>query len=139
MATYPNPWLLNGKEFDDNDTAGFIGFVYKITGPTGKSYIGKKILWFARRKIKKGKRPKLYKAPSDWKTYYGSSEELSIDIEKLGAENFKREILMMCKTKTEMSYYEAKIQFELGVLESDDYYNRWISCKIRTQIRKDNT
>lgn len=135
MASYPNPWILNGSEFDDKDAEGYIGFVYMIHAPNGRRYVGKKILWFAKRKIRKGKRAKLFKAPSDWKTYYGSSEELNLDIEALGAENFKREILVMCKTKTEMSYHEARLQFEYKVLESDDFYNRWISCKIRHKMK----
>lgn len=130
MASYPNPWTFNGKEFDDNDAVGHIGFVYQISGPE-KKYIGKKILWFARRKILKGKRPKLYKAPSDWKTYYGSSDDLVEDVKSLGPDKFRREILRLCKNKAEMSYYEAKAHFEHDVLLHPDlWYNRWISVKV---------
>ncbi len=136
MATYPNPWIYNGKEFDDCDASGFIGFTYIIVGPT-KKYIGKKVFWFARRKILKGKRPKLFKVPSDWKEYYGSSDELCEDVKSLGPEKFRREILRLCKNKAEMSYFEAKAQFEHGVLESDDFYNRWIACKVRCRMPKE--
>ena len=135
MASYPNPWTFNGKEFDDNDAVGHIGFVYLIEGPT-KKYVGKKILWFAKRRILKGKRPKLYKAPSDWKTYYGSSDELNEDVQSLGQDKFRREILRMCKTKTEMSYYELREQMDRRVLENDEYYNKWVSAKIRHRMNK---
>jgi hypothetical protein len=67
---------------------------------------------------------------SDWQQYTGSSIELNKDIEQLGIENFTREILYYCKTKSECSYIEAREQFKHRVLESDDYYNGQIVCRI---------
>ena len=136
MASYPNPWMFNGQEFDDINAIGYIGFVYLIEGPT-KKYVGKKIFNFRKRLKRKGKRDKLKSVESDWKEYWGSSEELKIDIEKLGVDLFHREIIRLCKTKTEMAYWEAKEQFSRGVMERDDFYNRWISCKIRHKIKID--
>ena len=69
------------------------------------------------------------KISSDWQTYYGSSVELTKDIELLGKENFKREILFYCKSKSECSYIEAREQFTRQVLESADYYNGQISVR----------
>ena len=135
MASYPNPWIFSGKEFDDNDAIGFVGFIYLVTGPT-KKYVGKKIFNFKKRMKRKGKRDKLKSVSSDWKDYWGSSEALLADIEKLGVENFSREIIRLCKSKTEMSYYELREQMDRRVLESDDFYNLWVSAKIRTKIRK---
>ena len=60
----------------------YIGFVYKITHiPTGKYYIGKKFFWkILKRPPLKGKKNKRHeKQPSDWKEYWGSSEELLKD------------------------------------------------------------
>jgi dissimilatory sulfite reductase (desulfoviridin) alpha/beta subunit len=136
MTSYPNPWIFNGKEFDDNDAVGHVGFVYQITAPTGKIYIGKKIFHLKRRLKRKDKRDKIKHVDSSWKTYYGSSEELSADVEKLGAENFQRKILRVCKTKSEMSYFEGKYQFSEEVLERDDTYNKWISLKVRQKITR---
>lgn len=109
----------------------FYGFVYKITNLTNnKVYIGKKLFWFKKTKILKGKKKK-YLASSDWKEYYGSSKSLLEDVEKFGKENFKREIIRLCKNKSECSYYEAKAQFDLEVLLNPElFYNDWIMCRI---------
>lgn len=115
------------------------GFVYLITNNiTGRKYIGKKLARFKRTtyrvvKLKNGnkKRKKIRGTiDSDWQTYYGSSPELSKDIEQLGIENFSREILYYCKTKSECSYIEAREQFSRRVLESDDYYNGHIQVRV---------
>lgn len=112
-------------EFD-----GYIGFVYCITNLTNdRKYIGKKGFFFSKTKQVKGKK-KRFKVESDWRDYYGSNEELKADVEKLGVENFRRDILRLCKSKGEMSYFELKEQMTRGVLETDRYYNSWVSGKI---------
>ena len=67
---------------------------------------------------------------SDWREYHGSSVELNKDVETLGKENFKREILHYCKSKAECSYIELREQMERRVLENSDYYNGIIQVKI---------
>ena len=112
---------------------GHIGFVYIITNLiTGQKYIGKKLAQFKKtRPPLKGKRLKRRSMiESDWRDYWGSSERLQADIEALGPENFTREILYLCKSKAEMSYLEAREQFERRVLESDDYYNGIINVRV---------
>ena len=110
-----------------------VGFVYQITNTTnGRMYIGKKLAKFKRsRPPLKGRRNKRrYKVNSDWEDYYGSSDNLTIDIKRLGKDNFKREILFYCKSKAELSYIEAREQFARKVLESNDYYNGHIRVRI---------
>ena len=110
-----------------------VGFVYQITNTTnGRMYIGKKLAKFKRsRKPLKGRKNKRrYKIDSDWQDYYGASDELTIDIKKLGKENFKREILFYCNSKAVMSYVEAREQFARKVLESNDYYNVHIRVRV---------
>lgn len=116
-----------------------VGFVYLITNTlTGRMYIGKKLAKFSKTtyktvKLKNGnkKRKKIRsKIDSDWQLYYGSSPELTKDIEKLGIENFSREILFYCRSKSECSYVEAREQFTRRVLESDDYYNGHIQVRV---------
>jgi hypothetical protein len=121
-------WFYNGEYIDN--PGEYIGFVYLITNQvTGRKYIGKKNFYFSKTKQVNGKK-KRYKVESDWLDYYGSNKELQEDVKNLGKENFKREILRLCKSKGEFGYFEAKYQFENNVLESNDYYNGWIMCRI---------
>jgi hypothetical protein len=116
-----------------------IGFVYCITNTiTGRQYIGKKLAKFSKTtyktvKLKNGTKKKKKirsKIDSDWQEYYGSSVELTKDIDTLGKENFSREILYYCKSKSETSYVEAREQFDRKVLESDEYYNGHIQVRV---------
>ena len=122
-------WLYN-NELIETIPEGMVGFVYLITNLTNnRKYIGKKNFYFSKTKTVKGKKKK-FKVDSDWLTYYGSSAELSADVESIGKENFKREILRFCISKGEFSYFEAKYQFDENVLEREDYYNSYIQCRI---------
>jgi len=135
--SYDNPWLHKGQAVSSEILDDYIGFVYLIVNmSSGKKYIGKKLLKFKRTKQIKGKKKKTT-IESDWKNYYGSNKELKADVELLGAHNFRREILRLCKTKGECNYHEAKMQFSLDVLEDKGYYNEWISVKVsRSHIPK---
>ena len=135
--SYENPWLHKGQAVSSEILDDYIGFVYLIVNMlSGKKYIGKKLLKFKRTKQVKGKKKKTT-IESDWKNYYGSNKELKTDVETLGAHNFRREILRLCKTKGECNYHEAKMQFSLDVLEDKGYYNEWISVKVsRSHIPK---
>ena len=109
------------------------GFIYKITClANSRQYIGKKqCKTIFKRKPLKGKRNKRHEErETDWKTYTSSSRELNEDIITHGIENFKFEILRCCKSKFELSYFEAKLQFEEEVLFRDDYYNGIINLRI---------
>jgi hypothetical protein len=116
-----------------------VGFVYLITNNlSGRKYIGKKLAKFSKTTLKtvkqkngiKKKKKVRTKVDSDWREYYGSSPELSRDIEQLGTENFTRQILYYCKSKSECSYIEAREQFSRQVLESQDYYNGHIQVRV---------
>lgn len=132
-------WLYNGEEFTSEMIDKYIGFVYIITDVSNsKKYVGKKLFQSKRRlaplKGKTRKRTKVVE--SDWMEYFGSSEEVKLMVEEKGVDNFKREILHLCNTKGEMSYLEAKEQFDRNVLLSDEYYNGIINCKIhRTHVK----
>ena len=112
---------------------GIIGFVYLITNITNnRKYIGKKLTQFKRsKKPLKGKTNKRrYTVESDWQDYYGSSDELTADVELLGKDKFKREIMFWCKSKSELSYIEAREQFTHKVLESKQWYNGHIRVRV---------
>ena len=126
-------WTHNGKIVDELP-ADCEGFVYEITNLTnGRKYIGKKFFW--KPKIlpvtKTRKRRKRTRVQSDWRDYYGSSEQVKTLVE--GGQKFQRTVLRLCRTKGECSYYEAKLQFEFDVLLSDEYYNEFIGCKIHAK------
>ena len=126
-------WYYEDKLYEDTPEE-YQGFVYQITEiESGKKYIGKKFFWRAKTLpiTKTRKRKKRLKVESDWKTYYGSSEVLKEQVSTRGTDRFERTILVLCKTKAECTYYEAKYQFERDVLLRDDYYNDWISAKVR--------
>lgn len=131
-------WLYENKQIVDisqlPDTA--VGFVYKITNiEIGKFYIGKKSLASVTNKLltkkeqsewnKPGRIPKKKKVvkESDWKDYWGSSKDLLLEIKQLGKEKFKRDILKICYTKSELTYFEVYYQFEYKVLHVDSYNN----------------
>lgn len=109
------------------------GFVYLITNTTNdKKYIGKKNAKATKTRppLKGKKRKRRSKVESDWRDYWGSSDNLLKDIEALGKEKFTREILHMCPSRGIASYLEAREQFERRVLESDEYYNGIINVRI---------
>ena len=123
-------WLLNGKEFTSEENGDNVAFVYLITNlKTGRMYVGKKLFHSPKYRMV-NKKKKKYKAESDWKKYFGSSEELKKDVTELGVENFKREILHLCISKGNASYLEMREQMLREVLLDDMYYNAFIGGKI---------
>jgi len=128
-------WYYENEEYNETPEE-YQGFVYVITElDTNKKYIGKKNFWRPKILPKNSKRNRRVRTrvESDWKDYFGSSKEVQALVESNGIENYKREILRFCKTKGEMSYYEAKLQFQYDVLLSDEYYNEFIGCKIHSK------
>ena len=123
---------------------GTYGFIYEVKHiPTGKKYIGKKVLYFERNKKLGKKELELLKAErkaagiggrvpakkkviteSDWKTYYGSQTEIKELVQKGTKEDFQRVILQYVPNKKLLTYYETKYLFIKGVLEdTNDYLN----------------
>tara|TARA_Y200000002_G_scaffold362709_1_gene350055 strand:- start:785 stop:1186 length:402 start_codon:yes stop_codon:yes gene_type:complete len=128
-------WYYNNELYEITPEE-YQGFVYQITElDTDKKYIGKKNFWKPKTLpiTKTRKRRVRTRIESDWKQYYGSSNEVCRLVEERGTEKFKREIIKLCKTKGEMSYHEAKMQFDNDVLLREDYYNNFIGCKIHAK------
>ena len=119
---YENPWIYKDTTFTSNDIGDFFGFVYRITNlQSGKQYIGRKYFYQFRKP--RGKSRKV-KSESDWKKYYGSSDELNTDRKSIGNECFKREIISLHTTKGWVNYEETRQLFLNNVLsETENYYN----------------
>lgn len=138
MVTMPS-WWYGGKIVTDisDMPTGTYGFIYQTTHtPTGRKYIGKKVLFFERnlkigkkesqllREERKAKgiggrvplKKKVIKE-SDWKDYYGSHKEI-LDTLKAGNQfEFSRKILTFVPNKKLLTYYECKYLFMNEVLE----------------------
>lgn len=125
-------WIFNGKELTEDDIPQkSIGFLYRITHiPSGKWYIGRKLLTKAAYKQVKGKRKKIRKE-SDWKDYYSSSPELVKLVEEEGKHNFKREVLLFVETKAAFTYAEEYSLFRTGALFDEKCMNGNIRSRIQ--------
>ena len=132
------------SDFPDNTH----GFVYRIIHkPTGKMYIGRKILQnttkvkLGKKELKElqgvvGRRPsyKMAIKESNWKTYWGSNKYLKELYETEPKENFEREILICAPTKKLLTYYEIKYQMIYQVLEKpEEFFNDNILGKFFTR------
>ena len=129
---------------------GFVYYIYNLV--EDKYYIGKKTFWSkrtlpplkGRTKEEKARRAKLKGQKrhivfeSDWKDYWGSSNNLLDDIERLGVNSFKREILKCYKDKWDCAYYELIEQIEQKVLFDDKSYNEIVNIRLRKRKGKKN-
>jgi hypothetical protein len=121
-------WMIYRKEEVFTPDLNKFGFVYLITNlKNGKGYIGCKQYLMYR---------KMKETESNWKTYMGSSKWLLKDIEKMGKEHFKFEIIAEYKNKRSLRYYELYYQMKFNVLSSilegtDEpaYYNSRVGGK----------
>lgn len=123
------------------------GYIYKTTNLlTGKFYIGKKAYKLKKKKPltkkellnydKPGRKPK-YKieyVDSNWQSYYGSSKTLLDDIDKVGKENFKVEIIKECESKKSLTYWEVYYQFHYDVLNKETYNDNILGRFFRKDI-----
>ena len=132
MTKIQNKWTYQDKPVEElpEDCEAF---VYLITNLIDhKKYVGKKLAKFktTKKPLKGRKNKRRGTKESDWKTYWGSSESLIDDLQRLSEDKFTREILYFCPSRGVASYLEAQEQFERKVLETDDYYNGIINVRI---------
>ena len=135
-------WLYNKKVIEkiEDMPQGTFGFIYIVKHkPTGKVYIGKKVLYHnVKKKLTKkeiaeqtgpGRKSatKVVVKESDWKTYYGSAKPILALIKDGKQEEFTREILQLVPNKKLLTYYECKYLFINEVLEHPD---KWMNDNV---------
>lgn len=132
--THPT-WIYQGNlitEISDMPEGTF-GFIYEVLHkPTGKKYIGKKVLHFNRTlpPLKGQKRKRKVTKESDWVKYYGSHQTIKALIKEGKQDEFERRILRFVPTKKLLTYYEAKELFIREVIEpGSDYINDNIEAR----------
>lgn len=138
-----NYWTYKGKEvktIDDLDKE-CIGFIYRIDNLTnGKFYFGRKTI------RKKGAKKRLTKKEKElpenkrktfkyvdteykgWQEYTGTSNTLNSDIKS--GNKIKKEVVQLCYSKTDLTYFEAKYIFCSGCMEDPDCYNDWVTARV---------
>ena len=122
-------WLYNNQEFTTEAIDNHVGMVYIITNlDNGRKYVGKK-LFTKSKTFQKNKKKKRTRVESDWAEYTGSNKVLNEDV-SAGA-NLKKEILHLCTKRGWMSYLETQEILNRNAIQSDEYYNEWVSCKIQ--------
>ena len=143
MVTVPS-WTYKGHIVDDisDMPEGTYGFIYETKHiPSGKKYLGKKVLFFERNKrlgkralqaLKeerakkglKGRVPLKQKVitESDWKDYYGSHKDILKLVKEGSVMDFDRKILCYVPNKKLLTYFECKYLFINEVLENSEEY-----------------
>jgi len=130
--------LINDPTFDINK---YYGYVYMTTNlENGRQYIGKKIFKNTNNKklgkkelaalpTQRGRTPTKKKVitESNWKTYYGSADEVKEWAKHTPPEKLQRVVLRLCLSSKELTYYETKYLFEYDVLSDD---KRWVNNNI---------
>jgi hypothetical protein len=137
-------WEYNNEPIHELPEEVF-GFVYLITNLTNnKKYIGRKQRSKTVSKPRKNKdgtkslRKQKVVTESTWATYTGSSISLNQDINKLGKDNFKFEILGYAYTKGQLAYLEENIQHRLGVIfKGNEYYNDSVGSRRFMNVKTD--
>jgi hypothetical protein len=131
-----SPWIYKTDKIYDISQfpEGTYGFIY-ITNHTisGKSYIGKKVLYHnVKKKLTKkelaeqsgpGRKAitkKVHKE-SDWLTYWSSNKEILAEIKASGNLAFQRDIIKIVNTKKELTYWETAYQCKYNVLFVNSY------------------
>jgi len=130
--------LINNPAFDINQ---YYGYIYMTTNlENGRQYIGKKIFKNTNNKklgkkeltslpTQRGRTPTKKKVitESNWKTYYGSADEVKEWVKHTPPEKLQRVVLRLCLSSKELTYYETKYLFEYDVLSDD---KRWVNSNI---------
>ena len=146
------PWIYGIDNFDESALSEMVdnvpvGFIYSITNTNnGKVYIGRKS-FLTTRKVgigkkaiasmvdKRGSKKKTIVNQSNWEVYTGSNKQLNEDISS--GNNIRREIIKLCYTKKQMTYWEMFYQFQYDVLREKSYNDNILGKFFRSDLLTD--
>jgi len=144
------PWTYRNDNLEDynliNPKKGErpLGFIYKITNTVnGKIYIGRKSFTATKKSSigkralakmvdKRGSKTKTVVKTSNWQLYTGSNKQLNEDIKN--GDNINREIIHLCFTKKQMTYWELFYQMQYDVLRADSYNDNILGKFFRADL-----
>ncbi|GBR14090.1 NAD synthetase [Gluconobacter frateurii] len=108
------------SEFTEDEILASEGFVYLITNTlTGEKYVGRKYVWSKRtQKVPNKIRKKHLRVESNWRSYSGSSKDLTSAIASNGKDNYAFEILSIHPTRSETNFAELQEQVDRRVLSA---------------------
>jgi hypothetical protein len=89
-------WIVSG----DADVLQYRAFVYRITLPDGRYYVGKKNVY----RLKAGK----IVGESDWRDYWSSSKDVKALAKAAGYAACRREILQLTESTGKAGYFEDR-------------------------------
>lgn len=106
------------SEFTEDQIKKSAGFVYLITNnTTGQKYVGRKYVWSRRTTKVAGRKNKKHSVQeSNWRSYSGSSKDLTSWIKACGKADFAFEILSIHQTRAETNFSELQEQVDRRVL-----------------------
>lgn len=146
------PWIykdVNVSTFDEVASASSldddpVGFIYKITNlANGKIYIGRKSFTASKKTAlgkralasmvdKRGSKNKTVIKHSNWAHYTGSNKQLNEDIKN--GDDIIREIIHLCYTKKQMTYWELFYQMQYDVLRTPSYNDNILGKFFRSDL-----
>ena len=122
LTTTSDVWTWKGQK--DFDTTAWFGFVYVITDPDDRHYIGRKYL----HKTVRRKAGKL-KVSTDWPTYWSSSPDIQRRT-AIDTGGWQRRIIALAPTRGTVNYAEAWLQMKLNVLTQPNFLNGIVGVRI---------
>jgi len=115
-------WIVPGGA----DVLSYRAFVYRITLPDGRYYVGKKNVY----RVKAGK----IVGESDWRDYWSSSKDVKALARMVGYALCRREILQLTESTGKAGYFEDKWLFDNAALLDPLCLNGNIAAKYQRKV-----
>jgi hypothetical protein len=115
-------WIIT----DGLDVLCYRAFVYRITLPDGRWYLGKKNVY----RMKAGK----IVAESNWRDYWSSSKDVKALAKAAGFANCRREILQLTESTGKAGYVEERLLMEQDAMLDPQCLNGNIAAKYQRKV-----